>query len=79
MKVTVHAAKTTLSKLIERAHAGEEVVIARGDVPVARLVPILEQAPARRPGTLRGTVKIPGSFFEPLPDQELDAWEAKKP
>jgi hypothetical protein len=46
---------------------------------VARLVPILEQAPARRPGTLRGTVKIPGSFFEPLPDQELDAWEAKKP
>ena len=40
MKVTVHAAKTTLSKLIARAHAGEEIIIARGKVAVARLVPI---------------------------------------
>lgn len=78
MKVTVHAAKTTLSKLIERAHAGEEIVIARGTVPVARLVPILDQAPKRRAGTLRGLVKIPDAFFEPLPAKELDAWEGKK-
>jgi antitoxin (DNA-binding transcriptional repressor) of toxin-antitoxin stability system len=78
MKVTVHAAKTTLSRLIERAHAGEEIVIARGDVPVARLVPVLEEAPRRRSGTLRGIVKVPDSFFEPLPDEELDAWEGRK-
>jgi prevent-host-death family protein len=78
MKVNVHTAKTTLSKLIERAHAGEEVVIARGGVPVARLVPIVGQAPERTPGTLRGVVKIPKSFFEALPDDELDAWESKK-
>jgi antitoxin (DNA-binding transcriptional repressor) of toxin-antitoxin stability system len=78
MKVTIHAAKTTLSRLIERAHAGEEVVIARGDVPVARLVPVLGDAPRRRPGTLRGIVKVPDSFFEPLPAEELDAWEGKK-
>lgn len=77
MKVNIHAAKTTLSKLIERAHAGEEVIIARGDVPVARLVPIGLRAPRRKPGTLRGVVKIPDAFFEPLPEEELDAWEGE--
>lgn len=77
MKVTIHAAKTTLSHLIERAHAGEEIVIARGDVPVARLVPILGQAPRRQPGTLRGVVKVPEAFFEPLPESEIEAWEGK--
>lgn len=78
MKVTVHAAKTTLSKLIERAHAGEEIVIARGNVPVARLVPIADaEVPCRKPGTLRGTVTIGRAFFEPLPDADLDAWEGK--
>jgi prevent-host-death family protein len=77
VKVTIHAAKTTLSQLIERAHAGEEVVIARRDVPVARLVPIIGDGPRRRPGTLRGIVKVPRSFFEPLPSDELDVWEGK--
>jgi antitoxin (DNA-binding transcriptional repressor) of toxin-antitoxin stability system len=77
VKVNIHAAKTTLSKLIELAHAGEEIVIARGDVPVARLVPIGLRAPRRTPGTLRGVVKIPDAFFEPLPEEELDAWEGK--
>jgi prevent-host-death family protein len=75
MRVTVHVAKTTLSKLIERARAGEEVIIARGKTPVARLVPISEHAPERRPGTLRGIVKVPDSFFEPLPAEELEGWE----
>jgi antitoxin (DNA-binding transcriptional repressor) of toxin-antitoxin stability system len=75
VKVTIHAAKTTLSKLIELAQAGEDVVIARGDTPVARLVPIVAQLPERRPGTLRGIVKITDAFFEPLPDEELDAWD----
>ena len=78
MKVTVHAVKTTLSRLIQRAHAGEEIVIARRNVPVARLVPIKGQMPKRRPGTLRGIVKIPEAFFEPLPEEELDAWEDKR-
>jgi len=78
MRVTIHAAKTTLSRLIERAHSGEEIVIARGDVPVARLVPIAGRTPKRRPGTLRGIVRIPDAFFEPLPADELDAWEEKK-
>jgi prevent-host-death family protein len=77
VKVTIHAAKTTLSQLIERAHAGEEVVIARRDVPVARLVPIAGNAPKRRPGTLRGIVKVPKSFFEPLPADELGVWDGQ--
>ena len=75
MKVTIHAAKTTLSQLIQRAHAGEDIVIARGDTPVARLVPIKEKPPKRRPGTLKGQVKVTKAFFEPLPPDELDAWE----
>lgn len=75
MKVTIHVAKTTLSKLINRAQAGEEIVIARGQKAVARLVPIVGETPGRRAGTLRGLVKIPDSFFEPLPADELDAWE----
>lgn len=77
MRVTIHAAKTTLSQLIERVHAGEDVVIARGSVPVARLVPIVGDAPKRRPGTLRGRVKVPKSFFDPLPKEELEAWGEK--
>jgi len=77
MKVTIHAAKTNLSKLIEQAHAGEEVVIARGDVPVARLVPIVERMPTRQAGTLRGLIKVTDAFFDPLPPEELDAWESE--
>jgi prevent-host-death family protein len=45
--VTIHAAKTHLSKLIERAERGEEVIIARGKTPVARLVPYLREQPKR--------------------------------
>jgi prevent-host-death family protein len=76
VKVTIHAAKTNLSKLIEQVHAGEEVVIARGDVPVARLVPIVERLPTRQAGTLRGLVKVTDAFFEPLSPEEIDAWES---
>lgn len=72
---TVHAAKTNLSRLIEQALRGEEVVIARGDQPVVRLVPVAAPAPRRRPGTLKGRLEVPDSFFEPLPEDELKLWE----
>ena len=76
---TVHAAKTNLSKLIERVEKGEEVVIARGKRPVARLVPIGLPAHVRRRrafGVLRGKLKLPDSFFfDRLPDDDLEAWE----
>ncbi len=72
--VTVHAAKTNLSQLLARVEAGEEVVIARGREPVARLVP-LQPAGKRVFGALQGTVSVGRAFFEPLPEAELAAWE----
>lgn len=73
--VTIHTAKTTLSKLIARVEAGEEVVIARGGTPVAKLVPIARSVPKRRFGALRGKISIGPEFFEPLPEDELKRWE----
>ena len=70
--VNVHEAKTNLSKLLERAHRGEEIVIAKNGTPFARLVPLA--APDRRTPGLVDCV-IDDAFFEPLPDDELGAWE----
>ena len=74
--VNVHQAKTQLSRLLAQAEAGEEVVIARRGEPVARLVAC--KAPGkRRPDVLKGRVVIPDSFFEPLPEEEIKAWEGR--
>jgi prevent-host-death family protein len=79
---TVHAAKTNLSKLIERAEKGEEIVIARGKKPVVRLVPVGLPAHVRRRrafGVLKGKLKLPDSFFfDPLPGEELKLWEGRE-
>jgi prevent-host-death family protein len=70
--VNVHEAKTHLSRLLEQAHAGEEIILAKAGKPYARLVP-LEASPSRRQaGRLGG--KLGAAFFEPLPDEELRAW-----
>jgi prevent-host-death family protein len=74
--VTIHAAKTHLSRLIEEVAGGEHVVIARGKEPVARLVPIKPQKTGRVFGAMRGRAKVDRRFFERLPDEEIDAWEA---
>lgn len=73
--ITIHKAKTNLSRLIERACRGEEVIIARGSEPMVRLVPVTSKHGKRQPGALRGKLEIPASFFEPLPDDELQQWE----
>jgi prevent-host-death family protein len=73
--VTIHVAKTNLSKLIEQACAGHEIVIARGSEPVVKLVPVEQRAPKRQFGALKGKLSVPSSFFEPLPSEELTAWE----
>lgn len=73
--VTVHVAKTTLSQLIARVEAGEEIVIARGKQPVAKLVPIRPATPKRRFGAMRGKARVDAAFFEPLPEDELRRWE----
>lgn len=72
--ITVHRAKTTLSRLIERALAGEEIIIARGAVPAVRLVPIAVRSPQRRFGAMRGRARVTPAFFEPLPAHELERW-----
>lgn len=70
--VNVHEAKTHLSRLLERAHAGEIVVIAKNGKPYARLCQ-LEAPEPRHPGLLAG--QVGDDFFEPLPEDELEAWE----
>ena len=72
--VTIHQAKTNLSRLIEKSSEGEEVIIARGAKPVARLVPI-EVKGKRQPGSLKGKLRVGPAFFEPLPMNELSNWE----
>jgi prevent-host-death family protein len=73
--VTIHDAKTNLSKLIARVEAGEEIVIARGKTPVARLTPIRPPPPTRRFGALKGIVSVGPEFFKPLTDADLAEWE----
>jgi prevent-host-death family protein len=69
--VTIHQAKTNLSRLIQKASGGEEVIIARGSKPVARLVPIGERKGQRTPGSLKGKLVVGGEFFDALPADEL--------
>jgi len=73
--VTVHAAKSTLSKLLARVARGEQIVIARGSEPVAKLVPLEPAAMSRKFGSLKGKLSVPDDFFEPLAEDELAAWE----
>lgn len=70
--INVHEAKTHLSRLLDRAHAGEEIILAKSGRPYARLVP-LEGREERVPGLARG--RVTEAFFEPLPEDEVAAWE----
>ncbi len=72
--VNVHDAKTNLSRLLAQVEAGEEVIIARRGRPVVRLVPYKVQG-KRQPDVLKGRIVIPDTFFDPLPERELKAWE----
>lgn len=74
--VKMHEAKTHLSSLVARAVEGEEIVIARGDTPQVKLVPV-ETRPKRTFGSMKGQFEIDDRFFEPLPEEELAAWECR--
>ncbi|GMV74989.1 MAG: hypothetical protein AMXMBFR78_19390 [Rubrivivax sp.] len=71
--VNVHDAKTHLSRLLEQAHAGQEIILAKAGKPYARLLPLAEPPVKRRPGRLQG--RVDDAFFDPLPEDELKAWE----
>lgn len=72
---TIHEAKTHLSRLIERAERGEEILIARGKQPVVRLIPLKKPAQKRQLGIFKGEFQVGPEFFEPLPPEALDTWE----
>jgi antitoxin (DNA-binding transcriptional repressor) of toxin-antitoxin stability system len=72
--VKIHHAKTHLSRLIEKACEGEEVV-ARGDEPLVRLQPLRTKKGQRKPGSLKGKLVVGREFFAPLPEEELKSWE----
>jgi prevent-host-death family protein len=78
--VNIHAAKTNLSQLIAEAEAGEKITIARSGKPVVRLVPVEPAAKTkekpevvvdRKPGFLKGKIKIKKGFYDPLPADML--------
>lgn len=71
--VTIHEAKTHLSRLIERARQGEEIVIAKGREPVVKLTPVAPKG-LRRPGVWKGLVSSTEDAFAPLTDAELEEW-----
>jgi prevent-host-death family protein len=75
ISVPIHKAKAGLSKLVARACEGEDVVIARGKRPLVRLVPVNRPVPERKFGALRGKLVVDDTFFDPLPEAELAAWE----
>lgn len=74
--VNIHAAKTHLSRLVDAAAAGQEIIIARAGQPVARLVPLAGavEAPRRTLGILAGRLQVPADFDAPLPDDVLRAF-----
>ena len=74
-EVNIHEAKTHLSKLLHRVMAGEEIIISKSGVPVARLVPIAAATSSRVPGSARGKLWIADDFDAELPDDILKAFE----
>jgi prevent-host-death family protein len=79
--VNVHEAKTQFSRLIDAAHAGETILLAKDGKPWARLVPLAADQPRRQPGVLRGQLQLPPTeeLLAPLPPEELEALDAPLP
>jgi prevent-host-death family protein len=76
-KFNLYEAKVHLSALVDRVAQGETVLICRRNVPAAELRPVRRQRRTRRPvGLVRG-LKVPKSFFDPLPDDIADAFEGR--
>jgi len=75
--VNTHEAKTNLSKLIDEVRKGAEIVIARANRPVARLVPFRGKQRPRRPGYLKGKVRVAADFDAPLPPGVVHAFEGE--
>jgi prevent-host-death family protein len=79
MAINIHAAKTHLSRLVDKAAGGEEIVIARAGKPVAKLVGLTDppSRPKRVLGQLAGQIRTSPDFDAPLPDDMLDAFDGR--
>jgi prevent-host-death family protein len=74
MTYTVHQTKTNLSRILKEVEAGKEVTIARGKVPIAKIVPARNPRPNRKPGTFKGKISWSAGAFDPLGEEELKEW-----
>ena len=80
MQVNLYEAKTRLSELVDQAHAGETVIIAKAGTPMAKLVPLSAGPKAKiKYGLMKGEIEITEDFDAPLPDELLDLFEGKEP
>lgn len=75
--INIHQAKTHFSRLVDAAMHGEEIIIAKAGKPAAKLVPIHKVRSIRKPGALKGKIKIADDFDAPLPEDILDQFEPK--
>jgi prevent-host-death family protein len=76
--INIHEAKTHFSSLLKKVRAGKEMVIAKAGKPVAKLVPIKSVKVVRKPGLLKGKIKIASDFDAPLPARLRGAFEGRK-
>jgi prevent-host-death family protein len=77
--INLYEAKTNLSQLVERAAAGEEIIIAKAGRPLARLVPLAQRVAPRPLGLFAGKIKVGPHFGDPLPDDMQAAFEGRLP
>ena len=76
--VNIHAAKTQLSALVEEAASGKEIIIAKAGKPMARLMPLEQKKFVRKPGRLKGLIKMRDNFDDPLPPDLARAFGAEE-
>jgi antitoxin (DNA-binding transcriptional repressor) of toxin-antitoxin stability system len=74
VKATIQEAETHLAELVDKAQGGEEVLLYKGEKPVARIVSLPEEPAERKLGIMKGVFEVGPEFFEPLPEDELEAW-----
>ncbi|HHC23801.1 MAG TPA: type II toxin-antitoxin system Phd/YefM family antitoxin [Desulfobacterales bacterium] len=77
LQINIREAETNFLQLITSVEKGEEIVIARHGRPVARILPVIQSASPRKPGSAKGKFRVPPEFFEPLPDEILNAFEQR--
>jgi prevent-host-death family protein len=75
--VNIHAAKTQLSRLVDEAAAGTEIIIAKAGKPVAKLGPLTQARKKRKLGVLAGKLRVPDDFDRPLPQEVIDSFEGR--